>query len=178
MDFTTIGYCCCRDCFEYTISLINNDFTGYDFYFSHDLLDNESAEREIERMSNIFNDEFAHLPEIIFNIPEHETEQFSRAACEICNSRLGGTRHLITVSYRKDAHMQNCESLIEDLRMDMLKHCESLLEHGHVNLGEYDPQEFALAKLLVTSALYAVKDDYVNPHDPGFMRKVNKLYGR
>ncbi len=74
-----------------------------------------------------------------------------------------------------DGHIQKITELVAQVSEDLIGICENAINSGKVNLGEYDNQEYILAKLLITAALYKVKDDYTNPHNPGFMREVKKI---
>lgn len=74
-----------------------------------------------------------------------------------------------------EGHMELVQELINEVAEDLRKVAAEIIDSGDVALGKYDNQEYYLAKLILTAALYTVKDNYADSHNPDFFREFHRL---
>ncbi len=67
-----------------------------------------------------------------------------------------------------------CNELIDVLADAMKGTCQRLYNSGGVNVEDYSPEEYVLAKILVTAAMRKHSEDY-SPLDPKWRREALNL---
>lgn len=57
-------------------------------------------------------------------------------------------------------HKEKCNQLIDNIAKDLKRDCQFLYKTGAVDLSKYDPEDFVLAKILVTAAMRRNSEEY------------------
>jgi hypothetical protein len=74
----------------------------------------------------------------------------------------------------KTDHLEKIDELIDKLAVSMKETAWRLLNGGAVDTDKYSPEEYALAKIIVSAvAEQHAKDFY--PHDPTYRAEVENL---
>lgn len=71
-------------------------------------------------------------------------------------------------------HQLKVDELVASITATLRIECHNLYNSGAVEVDEYDPDQYVLAKALVTAAMHRLKDNFA-PRDPALLRFIHKL---
>jgi hypothetical protein len=72
------------------------------------------------------------------------------------------------------SHKDKMKELIRNLMPVMVKTCEQFYNSGAINISAFNPDEYILAKILVTAAMEKHTEDYQPFHDE-YKKEIQNL---
>ena len=75
----------------------------------------------------------------------------------------------------KPEHQNKIDELIDLMASTLRVTAQRLYHSGAVDVDRYNPDEYALAKLLVTAAMYNHRDDFMPRHNARYSEDLENL---
>ena len=72
-------------------------------------------------------------------------------------------------------HQLKVDELVKMISSTLAIECHNLYNSGAVDVSDYDPDKYVLAKALITAALHRVKDNYAFYGDEDFKTAFDAL---